>query len=173
MFISVFFFFFNDTATTEIYTLSLHDALPIWQRVQCRQHGFDSFQLRAAFFTGRQMLRNQRSLLGHSLAIRNQLFFRHVFHDSVPIARACALVSTKGCKARRSFCTARKTVFFVAFELDFRTSAISSIPHPSQCRITKAVLSASERAASACSICFRSSMLCVNRSGVGARSGTR
>src|SRR5256885_8948093 len=26
-----FFFFFNDTATTEIYTLSLHDALPIWR----------------------------------------------------------------------------------------------------------------------------------------------
>src|SRR5438105_6064510 len=25
----LFFFFFNDTATTEIYTLSLHDALPI------------------------------------------------------------------------------------------------------------------------------------------------
>ena len=29
----LFFFFFNDTATTEIYTLSLHDALPI-----CRVH---------------------------------------------------------------------------------------------------------------------------------------
>src|SRR5256884_7235535 len=27
---SIFFFFFNDTATTEIYTLSLHDALPIF-----------------------------------------------------------------------------------------------------------------------------------------------
>src|SRR2546425_8018278 len=27
--VSGFFFFFNDTATTEIYTLSLHDALPI------------------------------------------------------------------------------------------------------------------------------------------------
>src|SRR3712207_8001165 len=26
------FFFFNDTATTEIYTLSLHDALPIFLR---------------------------------------------------------------------------------------------------------------------------------------------
>src|SRR3712207_8283530 len=25
------YFFFNDTATTEIYTLSLHDALPIWR----------------------------------------------------------------------------------------------------------------------------------------------
>src|SRR3712207_7243979 len=29
------FFFFNDTATTEIYTLSLHDALPICE------HGFE------------------------------------------------------------------------------------------------------------------------------------
>src|SRR3712207_7551673 len=28
------FFFFNDTATTEIYTLSLHDALPIWGRLR-------------------------------------------------------------------------------------------------------------------------------------------
>src|SRR3989441_12833315 len=30
--LSFFFFFFNDTATTEIYTLSLHDALPISAR---------------------------------------------------------------------------------------------------------------------------------------------
>src|SRR5690242_21606348 len=29
LFTVYFFFFFNDTATTEIYTLSLHDALPI------------------------------------------------------------------------------------------------------------------------------------------------
>src|SRR5256885_7120324 len=33
------FFFFNDTATTEIYTLSLHDALPISAAVQVQQHG--------------------------------------------------------------------------------------------------------------------------------------
>src|SRR3712207_6979497 len=40
-----FFFFFNDTATTEIYTLSLHDALPIseWAYAQ----PFDSGQERA------------------------------------------------------------------------------------------------------------------------------
>src|SRR6266850_3671958 len=31
--IAVLFFFFNDTATTEIYTLSLHDALPILMRL--------------------------------------------------------------------------------------------------------------------------------------------
>src|SRR5947208_17006169 len=38
-----FFFFFNDTATTEIYTLSLHDALPIYALDQkepgCRARG--------------------------------------------------------------------------------------------------------------------------------------
>src|SRR3989442_3913644 len=39
---SLFFFFFNDTATTEIYTLSLHDALPISRRrnvPRSRYHG--------------------------------------------------------------------------------------------------------------------------------------
>src|SRR5574341_2238390 len=38
------FFFFNDTATTEIYTLSLHDALPIchrWRWVCPDRHGQD------------------------------------------------------------------------------------------------------------------------------------
>src|SRR3712207_8367281 len=30
---AIFCFFFNDTATTEIYTLSLHDALPIFPAV--------------------------------------------------------------------------------------------------------------------------------------------
>src|SRR5260370_3074058 len=33
----VLFFFFNDTATTEIYTLSLHDALPISRGCNPRQ----------------------------------------------------------------------------------------------------------------------------------------
>src|SRR5256885_11561632 len=33
------FFFFNDTATTEIYTLSLHDALPISGRLQRSARG--------------------------------------------------------------------------------------------------------------------------------------
>src|SRR2546425_9451756 len=35
----LFFFFFNDTATTEIYTLSLHDALPIFRRREKRAQG--------------------------------------------------------------------------------------------------------------------------------------
>src|SRR2546430_9063298 len=48
----LFFFFFNDTATTEIYTLSLHDALPISQASEAppaagsmptRHSGIDGF----------------------------------------------------------------------------------------------------------------------------------
>src|SRR5260221_4243747 len=37
-----YFFFFNDTATTEIYTLSLHDALPICRalRPACGSHRY-------------------------------------------------------------------------------------------------------------------------------------
>src|SRR2546429_6768932 len=38
---SSFFFFFNDTATTEIYTLSLHDALPIYWSRMVRESIFD------------------------------------------------------------------------------------------------------------------------------------
>src|SRR3989442_4058033 len=41
------FFFFNDTATTEIYTLSLHDALPIW-------HPEGRWRRRAATALGRR-----------------------------------------------------------------------------------------------------------------------
>src|SRR2546427_10436853 len=36
---SYFFFFFNDTATTEIYTLSLHDTLPIL--ITCQSFHYD------------------------------------------------------------------------------------------------------------------------------------
>src|SRR4051812_50176434 len=37
-----FFFFFNDTATTEIYTLSLHDALPIFLSFRMQGVEFDN-----------------------------------------------------------------------------------------------------------------------------------
>src|SRR5258705_1514333 len=41
-FIFLYFFFFNDTATTEIYTLSLHDALPIYSSKRGESCGFNS-----------------------------------------------------------------------------------------------------------------------------------
>src|SRR2546429_6742760 len=42
---SFLFFFFNDTATTEIYTLSLHDALPILQLRYVGRHDLASGRL--------------------------------------------------------------------------------------------------------------------------------
>src|SRR6202051_5388737 len=49
---SVYFFFFNDTATTEIYTLSLHDALPIFS---LRRRCAVSFASVSAFSTRRRV----------------------------------------------------------------------------------------------------------------------
>src|SRR5438067_13546082 len=49
------FFFFNDTATTEIYTLSLHDALPISRSVRAR-----GARTRAGAAAGGDQPRDQR-----------------------------------------------------------------------------------------------------------------
>src|SRR2546429_7311273 len=51
------FFFFNDTATTEIYTLSLHDALPIFHR----GHGDRGNRARQGRVRGRSVARQARS----------------------------------------------------------------------------------------------------------------
>src|SRR5476649_645523 len=46
------FFFFNDTATTEIYTLSLHDALPIsWRRPAGGCHASRGSSFQSSAFT--------------------------------------------------------------------------------------------------------------------------
>src|SRR5256885_5556677 len=52
-------FFLNDTATTEIYTLSLHDALPIWKEAReqncCdRRKSKEQLQLRPPRWNQRQ-----------------------------------------------------------------------------------------------------------------------
>src|SRR5258708_37627408 len=58
------FFFFNDTATTEIYTLSLHDALPICVEVVLqlfRQFLAGGLVLRIPLMTKAQATREKRS----------------------------------------------------------------------------------------------------------------
>src|SRR2546429_9605463 len=47
-------FFFNDTATTEIYTLSLHDALPIFQELQTDRFPHQSVRPQGAHRDGRK-----------------------------------------------------------------------------------------------------------------------
>src|SRR5260370_15771762 len=62
----LFFFFFNDTATTEIYTLSLHDALPISGQTQASPGSHLSAALpapagrRAGPHAGSRRLRHRR-----------------------------------------------------------------------------------------------------------------
>src|SRR2546430_10096909 len=63
----LFFFFFNDTATTEIYTLSLHDALPICSSAGSRNIG---------------TLRKRSCLLGCLRGIRTGLLARSEEHTS-------------------------------------------------------------------------------------------
>src|ERR1039457_6086837 len=64
----LFFFFFNDTATTEIYTLSLHDALPIYWMVQSPRKGF-SVLLYLHRYTDRKSTRLNSSHLVISYAV--------------------------------------------------------------------------------------------------------
>src|SRR5437773_9010750 len=50
------FFLFNDTATTEIYTLSLHDALPIWKLTPYRYSNQAAFTGAPAAMDGGRIL---------------------------------------------------------------------------------------------------------------------
>src|SRR5258708_24638064 len=64
-------FFFNDTATTEIYTLSLHDALPIYLEGRVHVEAVDGLDLGLV----------ERAFLDHQgrptlLALRRALFRR-------------------------------------------------------------------------------------------------
>src|SRR5688572_32984038 len=74
----IFVFFFNDTATTEIYTLSLHDALPIY------------LSLGMIYLLGNPLLREplrkehlKKRLLGHFGSAPGQIFaYRSEEHTS-------------------------------------------------------------------------------------------
>src|SRR5688572_31556225 len=58
------FFFFIDTATTEIYTLSLHDALPIFRGVQVDARRTAGSELRTPARQGVQSDRNPALVAG-------------------------------------------------------------------------------------------------------------
>src|SRR2546429_8926372 len=64
------FFFFNDTATTEIYTLSLHDALPISLRVRLPRGWLVAPQPRRTIRIRRRLGRRDRH--GYPKRIRSE-----------------------------------------------------------------------------------------------------
>src|SRR5471030_3470488 len=63
------FFFFNDTATTEIYTLSLHDALPIFIAPRGRHRHAPTTAGRSITSPDRKSTRLNSSHLGISYAV--------------------------------------------------------------------------------------------------------
>src|SRR5258705_2989724 len=73
----MFFFFFNDTATTEIYTLSLHDALPISSETKpglkftmtTPRFAATSFRIESGTSRDRKSTRLNSSHLGISYAV--------------------------------------------------------------------------------------------------------
>src|SRR5260221_6256839 len=70
-FIFISFFFFNDTATTEIYTLSLHDALPISRVSQFE--GGNRMESSAA---------KQQPMAGGNMTTAEQTYLRSEEHTS-------------------------------------------------------------------------------------------
>ena len=64
-----FFFFFNDTATTEIYTLSLHDALPIFHFFAANDE---------SLWAIRSMSRDDANHVVHGYARRREIGRAHV-----------------------------------------------------------------------------------------------
>src|SRR2546426_3785947 len=87
------FFFFNDTATTEIYTLSLHDALPIFAETQ-----YDARLLVRP--NGRRRLANLRKLLQMAGAEAEHRSEEHTSELQSPCNLVCRLLLEKKKKNR-------------------------------------------------------------------------
>src|SRR2546430_8893613 len=100
--ISGYFFFFNDTATTEIYTLSLHDALPILRRWD--------FQSAAGFGCLRQLELESisRGLLGFPPAIHGRLILAPADEDIRTDRKSTRLNSSHSQISYAVFCLKKK-----------------------------------------------------------------
>src|SRR2546430_16544702 len=91
-----FFFFFNDTATTEIYTLSLHDALPICDR---QMRADDRVRTHHAVFGGGEV--HGAALAAHQAVVALHQFAEHLLHRYA--ARERVRVATIGAEAQIPF----------------------------------------------------------------------
>src|SRR2546429_925919 len=110
-----FFFFFNDTATTEIYTLSLHDALPIFLTTDLRtsikllvQSCFDRWQIEVnhrdekdILGVGQAQVRSAQSIPRHPADRKSTRL--NSSHGYISYAVFCL----KKKKTRRRHCTIR------------------------------------------------------------------
>src|SRR5256885_9419881 len=97
------FFFFNDTATTEIYTLSLHDALPISHRL-VRKHRQGVATWARVLYLGRLcQLRELPPVLKAMGLYFSQRSEEHTSELQSPCNLVCRLLLEK--KKKQSLCT--------------------------------------------------------------------
>src|SRR5256884_136266 len=102
-----FFFFFNDTATTEIYTLSLHDALPItsMKRLRPRQEHVQKEVRKAMdyFQTNKERMRyaqfRSQGLFVGSGVVEAGCNAGNIVTRSLPLKAAPGFISTGICPA--------------------------------------------------------------------------
>src|SRR2546427_8534137 len=80
------FFFFNDTATTEIYTLSLHDALPIFS---CSSRQFLGSYSRACGFWRRTSLKKPKKARRRALSVDRKSTRLNSSHSQISYAVFC------------------------------------------------------------------------------------
>src|SRR6266540_2926605 len=100
-----FFFFFNDTATTEIYTLSLHDALPIsaWGR----KDGYFATDEEADTFEA-----ELKAILVNQLASFNSPVWFNVCFEEKPQCSACFILSIDDSMDSILDCIRLEVIFF-------------------------------------------------------------
>src|SRR3989449_7475879 len=103
-------FFFNDTATTEIYTLSLHDALPIYkiaqeQQIETERHRVEVARLQ----TEQQRLLNQT--LSPEALMKQWIEVLHDMKNSNNLIdrKSTRLNSSHGYISYAVFCLKKKT----------------------------------------------------------------
>src|SRR3712207_8878580 len=77
------FFFFNDTATTEIYTLSLHDALPIWSGSPAFRACSTSAHVTGVDTVGRTLARSEYT---HTVVLCSSFWLQSI--STLPVRRS-------------------------------------------------------------------------------------
>src|SRR5690348_18130781 len=106
---NVFLFFFNDTATSEIYTLSLHDALPICFHLRlggdlCLGRGLGFGGVRVRFRRGRLDVRLCLADRGQQ-ARRDDRSEEHTSELQSPVHLVCRLLLEKKKKIKETYDT--------------------------------------------------------------------
>src|ERR1017187_6316149 len=102
-------FFFNDTATTEIYTLSLHDALPIYCETQSPRRGDPTTALQG---NAPDRSEEHTSELQSPMNLVCRLLLEKKKSDTVCCAHGCGYCSEQTGGAARGCIAALQSLFF-------------------------------------------------------------